>query len=67
MLRAETRVTCEADGDGTRLTQEFWTSGLISAVTARIFATGSYQGSFRGELRAFVDIAERESAAPSKP
>jgi len=32
------------------LTQEFWTSGIISAVMARIFAFGSYKGSFRGEL-----------------
>lgn len=61
MLRGETRVTFEPTATGTRLTQEFRTEGLIPAISARIFATGSYKGSFRGELGEFVRIAEREA------
>jgi hypothetical protein len=34
--------------------------GLFSAIFARLFATGSYAGSFRGELEAFRRIVERE-------
>lgn len=64
MLRGETRVTFEPSATGTRLTQEFRTEGLIPAISARIFAIGSYKGSFRGELETFVRIAEREARAP---
>jgi hypothetical protein len=63
LLRGETSVTFEPEGEGTRLTQEFRTEGLISAIAARIFATGSWKGSFRGELNDFVRIAAREAAA----
>ena len=59
MLRGETRVTFESTEAGTRLTQAFRTEGLIPAISARIFATGSYKGSFRGELNVFARIAER--------
>lgn len=65
LLRGESGVTLEPDGDGTILTQRFRTEGLISALMARIFAAGSYRGSFRGELEAFARIAEREPATPS--
>lgn len=65
LLRGESGVTLEPDGDGTILTQHFRTQGLISALMARIFAAGSYRGSFRGELEAFARIAEREPATPS--
>jgi hypothetical protein len=52
----------EPDGDGsTRVTQTFETVGIVSAVTARIFAAGSYRGSFQGELEAFARIAEAEA------
>jgi uncharacterized protein YndB with AHSA1/START domain len=61
MLRGETSVTFEPTATGTRLTQEFRTEGLIPAISARIFALGSYKGSFRGELETFVHIAEREA------
>jgi uncharacterized protein YndB with AHSA1/START domain len=61
LLRGENNATFEADGEGTRLTQEFLTVGLIPAIAARIFATGSYKGSFRGELNEFVRLAEREA------
>jgi uncharacterized protein YndB with AHSA1/START domain len=61
LLRGQTRVTFEPTPAGTRLTQEFATEGIIPAIAARIFALGSYKGSFRGELNAFVRIAEREA------
>jgi uncharacterized protein YndB with AHSA1/START domain len=60
LLRGETRVTFQPENGGTRLTQEFVTEGIIPAIAARIFATGSYKGSFRGELNMFVKIAEAD-------
>jgi uncharacterized protein YndB with AHSA1/START domain len=65
VLRGETAVSFEPSGDGTRLTQEFRTEGLIPGLMARIFATGSYRGSFRGELEAFAKLVERDAAAPT--
>jgi uncharacterized protein YndB with AHSA1/START domain len=61
ILRGENSTTFEAEGDGTRLVQEFRTDGLISEIAARIFATGSYRGSFQGELNAFARLAERDA------
>jgi hypothetical protein len=61
LLRGDAQATFEDQGDGTRLTQEFWTNGIISVVMGRIFAFGSYRGSFRGELNSFVRLAEREA------
>jgi hypothetical protein len=61
LLRGVAQATFEDQGHGTRLTQEFWTNGIISAVMGRIFAFGSYKGSFRGELNSFVRLAEREA------
>ena len=61
LLRGETRATFEADRGGTLLTQEFRTEGLIPAIVARVFATGSYRGSFRGELNAFARLAEQDA------
>jgi len=66
ILQGESDVTFEPDGAGTRLTQEFHTRGVVSAIAARLFATGSYKGSFRGELEEFREIAEREESA-AKP
>jgi uncharacterized protein YndB with AHSA1/START domain len=65
LLRGETRVTFAPvpTTGGTRLTQEFVTEGVIPAISARIFATGSWNGSFRGELATFARIAEREASA----
>jgi len=62
-LRGENRTLIEADGTGSRLTEEFRTTGLLSGILARLFAIGSYKGSFQGELNEFVRIAEREAAA----
>jgi uncharacterized protein YndB with AHSA1/START domain len=65
ILKGESDVRFEPTPDGTRLTQVFQTRGFISAVTGRLFASGSYEGSFKGELETFRTIAERESAPPS--
>lgn len=62
ILRGTTRIVLEPDGDGTRITQTFQTVGFVSAVFARIFASGRYEGSFRGELEAFARLAEAEAA-----
>lgn len=59
-LRGEMEATFEPEGEGTTLIQRFRTEGLIPAISARIFATGSWRGSFRGELATFVRIAERD-------
>ena len=61
LLRGETGATFEPTATGTRLSQEFRTVGLIPAISARLFALGSYKGSFRGELEEFARIAEREA------
>jgi uncharacterized protein YndB with AHSA1/START domain len=63
LLRGENATVFEPDGDGTRITEEFRTRGLIAAISARLFASGSYRGSFQGELNEFVRIAEREAHA----
>ena len=63
VLAGENRATFEPDGDGTRLTQTFHVRGLLPRIMARIFATGSYRGSFRGELDEFVKIAEADARA----
>lgn len=61
LLRGENSAWFAAEGAGTRLAQEFRTVGVIPAIAARIFATGSYRGSFRGELAEFAGVAEREA------
>ena len=61
ILRGTNVTRFEPDGDGTRLTQTFETDGFVAGLMGRIFALGSYTGSFRGELEAFRQIAERES------
>jgi uncharacterized protein YndB with AHSA1/START domain len=63
LLKGENAATFEADGDGTRLDQTYRTTGAISAIAARIFASGSYKGSFQGELEHFARIAEAEAQA----
>ena len=61
LLRGRSGAVFEPDGDGTRITQEFETVGLISAISSWVFSRGSYEGSFRGELEKFARIAEREA------
>lgn len=61
ILKGESEVWLEPEGDGTRLNQTFRTRGLVSAITGRLFAAGSYSGSFKGELEEFRKIVEREA------
>ena len=65
LLRGENEATFEPEGSGTLLTQQFRTQGMVSAIIARIFATGSYRGSFKGELAEFARIAERDAVRAS--
>jgi uncharacterized protein YndB with AHSA1/START domain len=69
LLRGENLATFEPDGAGTRIKQEMRTRGLISAIFARLFASGSYKGSFKGELNAFARLAEQDTGAagPARP
>jgi uncharacterized protein YndB with AHSA1/START domain len=67
LLAGETSATFESEGTGTRLTQTFKTQGVIPAVAARVFATGTWRGSFRGELEQFGHIAETEARRPASP
>jgi uncharacterized protein YndB with AHSA1/START domain len=59
ILKGENAVSFEPEGTGTLIRQEMRTRGIISAITGRIFASGSYRGSFQGELEAFARLAER--------
>lgn len=63
LLAGESSVRFEAAGDGTRIDQEFRTKGLIPNIMGRIFAMGSYRGSFQGELNEFARIAEAEAGS----
>lgn len=64
LLRGVTEATFEPEGSGTRITQRFRTSGLVPSIAARIFAMGTWRGSFRGELATFARLAEQELRAP---
>ena len=59
LLRGINDARFEPTDGRTRVEQTFETEGFVSALFARIFATGSYKGSFRGELEAFARLAER--------
>jgi uncharacterized protein YndB with AHSA1/START domain len=61
IMRGVNTTTFEPEGDGTRIVEDFQTEGLTSAIVARIFALGSYKGSFQGELNDFARLAEREA------
>lgn len=66
ILKGESDVRFAAEGGGTRIHQEFMTRGFVSAVFGRIFSTGSYRGSFRGELETFRRLVERETTEPGR-
>lgn len=66
ILKGESDVTFTADGTGTRIDQVIVTRGFVSAIFGRIFATGSYRGSFQGELETFRELVERETRAPGE-
>jgi uncharacterized protein YndB with AHSA1/START domain len=54
-------TTFEPEGDGTRIVEEMRTEGGLSAITSRLFALGSFRGSYQGELNDFAKLAEREA------
>jgi uncharacterized protein YndB with AHSA1/START domain len=58
IMKGESDVRLDPTPEGTRLTQVFRTRGLVSAIAARLFATGSHDGSFPGELEKFRANAE---------
>ena len=64
ILKGESDVAFVPEGNGTRINQQFMTRGFISGISARLFAAGSYKGSFRGELEAFRKLVERENPEP---
>ena len=45
LLRGRSSAESGPDGDGTRVTQDFQTIRLISAISAWVFSRGSYEGS----------------------
>jgi uncharacterized protein YndB with AHSA1/START domain len=57
ILRGVNTTTFEAEGSGTRITLDMRTEGLVSAITSRLFALGSYKGSYQGELNDFAKLA----------
>lgn len=59
-LSAEFDTRFERTPAGTRMTETVRTRGLLGWAWNRILSTGSYRGSFRGELRAFAEICERD-------
>ena len=61
VLKGESDAQLEPIAGGTRLTQAIRTRGIISAISGRLYATGSYEGSFKGELERFRSIVEREA------
>lgn len=61
LLSAENEARFQPEGEGTRLVQTFRTRGLMSRLWARIFASGSWKGSFRGELKTFARLVEAEA------
>ena len=67
LLRGEMEAELDAEGGGTLLTQRFKTEGFVPAIVARIFAIGSYRGSFRGELATFAAMVEREAGSTPAP
>ncbi|MGJ3190425.1 SRPBCC domain-containing protein [Paenarthrobacter nitroguajacolicus] len=65
ILKGESEVTFTAEGKGTRIHQEFMTRGFIAGIFGRLFAMGSYRGSFRGELETFRKLVESEAPESS--
>lgn len=64
-LVAEFTTELVDSGTGTRLTETVRTRGLLGAIWSGILSTGSWKGSFRGELATFARICEgREPPRP---
>jgi len=66
LLAGESSVRFEPEGDGTRIDQEFQTAGLIPNIMGRIFAMGSYHGTFQGELNEFARVAAAEDQTATR-
>jgi uncharacterized protein YndB with AHSA1/START domain len=66
LLAGESSARFEAEGDGTRIDQEFRTRGMIPGIMGRIFAIGSYHGTFQGELNTFARLAEAEESTTAR-
>ncbi|NWL10206.1 SRPBCC family protein [Paenarthrobacter nitroguajacolicus] len=64
ILKGESDVRFASEGQGTRIHQEFVTRGFIAGIFGRLFAMGSYRGSFRGELETFRKLVERDALGP---
>ena len=65
ILRGVNTTTFEPEGDGTRITEVMRTEGWVSAITSRLFALGSYKGSYQGELNDFAKLADGEARRTS--
>jgi len=65
VLRGQSQAVFEPDGQGTRIVQDFWIHGVIPSLMGRLFALGSYKGSFQGELNEFARLASVEAAKRS--
>lgn len=64
ILRGVNTTTFEPEGDGTRIVEDIRTEGVVSEITSRLFALGSYKGSYQGELNDFARLAERGAERP---
>ncbi len=58
--RGEILVTFEPEDGGSTVILEVRTDGLLPGIAGRLLAIGSYRGSFRGQLRSFARLAERD-------
>lgn len=67
ILAGTSRAEFTPEGGGTRVTQEFRTSGLVSAFFTWLFSLGSRTGSFQGELNHFAEIAQRDAQQMRTP
>ena len=61
ILRGVNTTTFETEGTGTRIVVEMRSEGWVPAITSRLFALGSYKGSYQGELNDFAKLAERDA------
>jgi uncharacterized protein YndB with AHSA1/START domain len=67
LLHGTNEATFQPQDGGTQLTLRFEPEGIVSAILARVFATGSCRGSFRGELATFARLAEAEFGREIRP
>lgn len=59
-ISATIAATFAATGTGTRLVETIGTTGVVGWVWSAILGTGSYRGSFRGELAVFARICGQD-------